>query len=742
MNIRKTIGVLVDWPEKSSTYQYEILRGIRSCCQGKDYNVHVLSAGRLNGPFRYESRKNRIIDFINKDVFDGIIVLSSSLGSLINDSTLKETLSQFSEIPVVSIGLKMDEFPSLLVDNYSGFAQLLRHLFHDHGYRKVAYVGGSSDNPDAISRKEIVWEIAKEAGLTIADSHFYQGNFLIDSGRSAVVEFLDKKQLDLEVIICANDDMAAGVWAELRERNIAIPEKIAVTGFDSKSIGKYIDLSITTVEQPLFEQGYRSAQILSDFFEGTMENKKSFVEMIPCKMVLRESCGCNTLFEGLNTSLMDKKSWSFLAEKKDEFKKVIYQAVDLQKPSLLTLEWKQILLECFEKSIAERDILLLAENLKEIVPQIHENSLKEDIIKNLYQLPYQTLQTYVQHEIMKDLTKVSIDHWVIGYLDGIFQSTVMEGSFMDKNGFIEKLLDVTNGHFLFISRFLGDSSPNGQAEVLYCNHDKDSPEKKIDNTYANRFIVHPDYLPQDRYEIVSALMFDEFEYLGFITLNTGLRGLNIYEKIRAQFSSILYSLKLTKQLKDEIEEREKVEDKLKISLEKVQSLSIRDELTGLYNRRGFLTLSEQALKQCLREKQSSMICFIDMDGLKKINDTFGHREGDKAIKSLSMILKSCFREADIIARLGGDEFAIFLANTNEEHLHLYRERLDKILRSENIKPQNPVKIAMSLGSCTYDSRVNNSVEKMLKTADAVMYEEKKRRKKTTSSGSSQIPKHH
>ena len=93
--------------------------------------------------------------------------------------------------------------------------------------------------------------------------------------------------------------------------------------------------------------------------------------------------------------------------------------------------------------------------------------------------------------------------------------------------------------------------------------------------------------------------------------------------------------------------------------EEIREMSIRDPLTGLYNRRGLFTLVEQQLKNIARTKGSLMtLTFIDIDDMKSINDTLGHDAGDKALIDTANILRQILREADIIARIGGDEFAI------------------------------------------------------------------------------------
>ncbi len=97
--------------------------------------------------------------------------------------------------------------------------------------------------------------------------------------------------------------------------------------------------------------------------------------------------------------------------------------------------------------------------------------------------------------------------------------------------------------------------------------------------------------------------------------------------------------------------------------EELRNLSLTDELTGLHNRRGFITLSQQQIRQAKRTKKEMLLLFVDLDGLKKINDGFGHSEGDRALFAVAALLRETFRDSDIVARIGGDEFAVLAMET-------------------------------------------------------------------------------
>lgn len=161
-------------------------------------------------------------------------------------------------------------------------------------------------------------------------------------------------------------------------------------------------------------------------------------------------------------------------------------------------------------------------------------------------------------------------------------------------------------------------------------------------------------------------------------------------------------------------------------LAQLRAMSLADELTGLYNRRGFMTLVKQHLKVAARTKIGKYLLFVDLDGLKSINDTLGHQEGDKALVDAANILKETFRDSDIIARIGGDEFTVFL--TTGANVDILPSRLQKNLDSHNKKRMNPYNLSMSVGLACYDPEKPCSLDELLSRADALMYEQKQKKK--------------
>ena len=160
-------------------------------------------------------------------------------------------------------------------------------------------------------------------------------------------------------------------------------------------------------------------------------------------------------------------------------------------------------------------------------------------------------------------------------------------------------------------------------------------------------------------------------------------------------------------------------------LKELRTFSIIDELTGLYNRRGFLTLAEQQFKMADRTKQCLLLVFADVDGLKSINDSLGHHRGDLALMETAHVLRETFRETDILARLSGDEFVALMASDQEAHTESALARFQKTMDDHNSYRGRDFKLSVSIGVAFYDPDFPCSIGDLLEKADQLMYESKK-----------------
>ncbi|OGW95680.1 MAG: hypothetical protein A2Z81_03185 [Omnitrophica WOR_2 bacterium GWA2_45_18] len=200
--------------------------------------------------------------------------------------------------------------------------------------------------------------------------------------------------------------------------------------------------------------------------------------------------------------------------------------------------------------------------------------------------------------------------------------------------------------------------------------------------------------------------------LGTQAVHAGAEDYLVKDKINQELvgRSVLYAM-----------ERNKLRRQLK-------QLALSDELTGLYNRRGFLTLAEQQIRLCRRKKEGMVFVYLDIDHFKQMNDVHGHGAGDKVLKDVAEVLRKCFRASDIIARIGGDEFVVLAVDADEGSQEKLLRKVQSKMDHFNQSSQRPFGVSLSTGAVYYDPHSKESLEDLLSGADKKMYETKKSKK--------------
>ncbi len=215
------------------------------------------------------------------------------------------------------------------------------------------------------------------------------------------------------------------------------------------------------------------------------------------------------------------------------------------------------------------------------------------------------------------------------------------------------------------------------------------------------------------------------------------------QELRVRLQSGIRIVELQQKLQQRVRDLEAAIVERKRAEEALRNLTLTDELTGLYNHRGFFTLAEHHLKSARRSGRASLMFCADMDGLKQINDNFGHGEGSAAIASAAEVLRRTFRESDIVARVGGDEFAILATSASPEEIETISARLNDNLLSYNLQSSKSYQLALSLGAVWADPRSNTlSVTNLLAAADERMYDNKRSklgRGRSTSADETRFP---
>jgi len=156
----------------------------------------------------------------------------------------------------------------------------------------------------------------------------------------------------------------------------------------------------------------------------------------------------------------------------------------------------------------------------------------------------------------------------------------------------------------------------------------------------------------------------------------------------------------------------------------LNNLALIDDLTGLYNRRGFMTLADHQLRLAKRTGRPFALVFVDIDGLKAVNDRMGHMQGNHVITEMGFIIKDAFRSSDILGRLGGDEFCVFMIDAAADVTHLMRRRLRERTAARNAQASARLPLEVSMGALCCAADDPRSLAELVSAADALMYADK------------------
>jgi diguanylate cyclase (GGDEF)-like protein len=165
--------------------------------------------------------------------------------------------------------------------------------------------------------------------------------------------------------------------------------------------------------------------------------------------------------------------------------------------------------------------------------------------------------------------------------------------------------------------------------------------------------------------------------------------------------------------------------------EELRSLATSDELTGLANRRGFLAVAEFHLRLAARMGHRLTLTFVDLDGLKRVNDTFGHAKGDEMLREAANVLLDVFRSSDLTSRLGGDEFCVLLAADEDPGAQIAISRLREVVARRNLEPGRTYQLSFSVGVAEFDPGHPMDIDQLLSLADDRMYVEKRAKREAS-----------
>lgn len=755
MSKRKTIGVVIDTMDGG--FQKEIVANIRRSAMEKDYNVLFASGLALLQGRNRDSQYNTIFRLLGSEQIDGIILVLSSLEVFYDEEAVEMMLKDYKDIPLVSISIHIEGAYSICLDNHHASKQLVEHCLGFHNYKKVAYVSGPLKNTEALARYETFQEVAKKYGIN--DYQFYEGDFMHDSGVEAAKVFAADPTNLPEVIIAANDVMASGVIMYLTQIGIKIPEQIAITGFDNIELASAFFPALTTVHQPVDKM----TDIAFSHFEKVFHKiDVQDMTLIQGNLVIRESCGCiNNMIEEpimkIPTIKNLKGDRSYAA---GSFEELLMKSKAVIVPKLLEAL-------NLPKSMNYEVNMGLNKMFDALAEDAYTETYGKMFLNEYYVLVSNVISSNQVNGSWIDFINI-MREYVIKLMDNIeirqfledtfFRASLITGNQMvrQKNNDMfhfqemyitsrrtthkineikdmDELYDIIHEVFqeygitqcyicLYDNPILNSGKKDFEIPetikrgIFYCNGIK---QKNI--AFDSNNILPDTYLEQEeRFDMTCMSLFSDHYQYGYIITSLSAVDLLLYESLRSQISASVRNIELFKRRKES-------DEILKETNQRLLYLSIRDELTGLLNRRGFFRKVDAMMKKIKKQGGSFALLFGDLDKLKQINDIYGHKEGDKALVEVGFLLESILGKGDIIARVSGDEFIIILKDISEESEAQKRvEDIRTSFKNLNSDLEKPYKISMSLGYCIYDPDIHEGVDDMIGVADKLLYIDKSR----------------
>jgi phosphoserine phosphatase RsbU/P len=287
-----TIGAIVDW--LGDPYQATICEGIEQGAAHAGANLLIFVGGPLPASARPGAPRHHVYELAGRHNLDGLIVLSSTLCHEVGLSGIRSFCEQFAGLPLCSVGLPLPDAPSVTVDNESGMSHVVRHLVEQHAAKRIAFISGPAANAESETRVAAYRSVLQQHGLPADEQLLLPGTFMMDSGALAVRTLAKRfgpRLEQLDAIVAANDNMAIGAIDELASLGIAVPDRIAVVGFDDIEEARLTEPSLTTSRQPLDRIGLEAVRRVLQ-----SRNETDELELrISTELVVRQSCGCSAL---------------------------------------------------------------------------------------------------------------------------------------------------------------------------------------------------------------------------------------------------------------------------------------------------------------------------------------------------------------------------------------------------------------------------------------------------------------
>lgn len=764
MKKRKNIALFVAMLENE--FSYAVCEGALMGAKEIDANLFILPAGIIDARYDdfdancYRYQYNTLFSCVNSQSIDAIIIEYGTITSFLDAKRKKEFLEQMGDIPIILLAGEEEGYSSILVDNKAGLNAAILHLIDHHHCTKIGFVSGPMTNQDAIERLEVFQETVKSRGLDSSEDWIVYGNFSEFS--EEVVEDLITRHPDIEALVCANDQMAAGAYNVMKKLNIEPGKDIYITGFDDSPTAMLLEPHLTSVKADTEELAYLAVLECQNIIAGQKIHK-----YVKSRLIVRDSCGCNDreVSEQSNECAMEQIDDNFVKQlAKETFNKYFSNYFENSQTLLMKKRmeeyFKYYLYLVDENGVLELDREEFVREYEKF-SQVYGDGYID--LNTFFSINYM-LYDYVSKKIKDEagrllllermsaenqqlITSVTKQKMVANEKVKVFEIVLtnitrdmlqFSNSEQKKyNSVISKLrrMDFASGYIFTYGKAITHNREDKwqQPDTLYIKAYHDKEEVHLfsgkEKQFPSSSVFSSEIMPKKRrYDMLVMPLFSGEEQYGIMLTESELENFRYASQIACQVSVSVEVIEILKKQNAIKQELEKNLARMEESNKVLDAMSHSDPLTGIANRRGFLDTVKKIMEDKNNYGKKAIAVYADMDNLKIVNDEFGHDEGDFSLKTIARALSESFRQSDVVARMGGDEFAAFAIVSHDNFEETLKQRVHGILEKMN-ENDKPYYVNMSIGTCEFIIGQDSNLDHILNAADADLYKEKKNKKK-------------
>ena len=747
-------------------YAFEICKGVEYAAEEADVNLTIFPGMYLNASYndpinaKYDYQYNSIFYYANKKSLDALIVSIGSIGSFLSVDDKKAFLDSF-DVPVLTIEAEIPGYPFLYTEGVSGMRAVMEHIICDHKKTKIGFVSGRLENADALERFNIYKKALAKHSIPYEEKLVAYGNFS-EYTEELVDELLDKNP-DIEAIVFANDTMAIGGYKSIKKHGLTIGKDIIVTGYDNAPTSLALTPQLTTVDNNIMDLGYYAVYQAIELVK-TGDTSKS---LLHSKLIKRLSCGCNPakdkkIIDEINSKLDTYNSEKltncfkdiFMSHYYDSFySKQLFEILDpyfrlftdfiFEDKKLSNDELRKITENVLNNNIivyyfSHSKITYLIDLLLNFLMNLDLPAEKHEGLEEMFNTILSYLAFYISDEYITEVKQSKESVWQSMRMtrDALLTATddercykLIADNLHQFSGFQSAYLYMYDDAPLLLNDGMW-SVPKYILLQAFCKDGKSKVLAAENRILPSYMIFNHKYTPNERRHtmVITPIFTNEVQH-GLLLCETNLSNFN---KIYTTSLQLGTSLKFITLMRQELAIQERLEqtmNEIRDKNDQLNALSITDELTGLYNRRGYFETVGHLLNNKTTIGNKGLVGYIDMDNLKQVNDRFGHKDGDFALTSIANTLRKSFPKGTIIARIGGDEFAIFVPDMNGitmkniiDSLTYYQDRVNEVGRK-------PYYIEFSYGFKNLVCSENLDLEAEMLVADEELYKDKKNKRK-------------